>query len=144
MDGTWYKKKSILILVALVLVVVVWVYVYQHRDRRTYCLESPVIETVESIAVEQDTEVVTYTDTENIKNLLKVIYGVKMITEKESIQDNPVNVRDEMAIHISLSDERVITLFAYEKNFKYFIEMPYNGIYDIDEGTYTTLQEYLK
>ena len=67
-----------------------------------------------------------------------------MITGKESVQDSPVNVEDEIAIQISLSDKKVITLFAYEKHSKYFIEMPYNGIYEMEEEAYNILKEYLK
>ena len=67
-----------------------------------------------------------------------------MITGKESVQDSPVNVENEIGIHILLTDENVMTLFAYKKNFKYYIEMPYNGIYDIDEETYSILKEHLK
>ncbi len=147
MNGAWYRKKSILavmVLVIFALAIGSFIYVYQHRDRQTYCMDQPAIETVKSISIEQNAEGVTYTDTEDIKNLLKVIYGVKMITEKDSIQDSPVNVEDEIAIHISLTDENVVTLFTYKRNFKYYIEMPYNGIYDIDEETYSILKEHLK
>ena len=147
MRETSYKKNSVLTVMVLVifsLVMGVFIYDYQHRDRQTYCMDQPVIETVKSISIEQNAEGVTYTDAEDIKNLLKVIYGVKMITGKESVQDSPVNAEDEIAIHISLTDENVVTLFTYKKNFKYYIEMPYNGIYDIDEETYSILKEHLK
>lgn len=147
MREAWYKKKSVLTVMVLAILFLLmggFIYAYQHRDRQTYCMEQPAIETVKSISIEQNAGGVTYTDAEDIKNLLKVIYGVKMITGKESVQDSPVNAEDEIAIHISLTDEKVVTLFTYKKNFKYYIEMPYNGIYDIDEETYSILKEHLK
>ena len=146
MDRAWYKKKRVIFLAVVIVsfsVIAVSVYAYRHRDRRTYCMDQPAIETVESIVIEQNANGVVYKETEDIEHLLKTIYGVKMITGKESVQDSPVNVEDEIAIHISLSDKKVITLFAYKKNFKYFIEMPYNGIYVIDEEIYHILEEHL-
>ena len=147
MDSVWYKKKPITYLVVAIILfssVAVSVCAYRHRDRRTYSMDQPSIETVESIVVEQKADGVVYNDKEEIESLLNVIYGVKMITTKESVQDSPVNVEDEIAIHISLSDKKVITLFAYKKHSKYFIEMPYNGIYEIEEETYNILKEHLK
>ena len=137
MDRAWCQKKRVIFLAVVIViftVLAVSVYAYRHRDRRTYCMDQPAIETVEGIVIEQ----------KDIKHLLKTIYGVKMITGKESVQDSPVNVEDEIAIHISLSDKKVITLFAYKKHSKYFIEMPYNGIYEIEEETYNILKEHLK
>ena len=147
MDRAWYKKKYVIFLVVVIVlfvVITVSVYAYRHRDRRTYCMDQPKIETVESIVIEQNANGVVYRETEDIELLLKAIYGVKMITGKESVQDSPVNVEDEIAIHISLSDNSVITLFAYKKHSKYFIEMPYNGIYDIGEETYNIINEHLE
>lgn len=144
MDRAWYQKKYVIFLAVILTVLVVSVYAYRHRDRRTYCMDQPAIETVEGIVIEQNANGVVYKETEDIKHLLKTIYGVKMITGKESVQDSPVNVEDEIAIHISLSDKKVITLFVYEKHSKYFIEMPYNGIYEMEEEAYNILKEYLK
>ena len=147
MDRAWYQKKYVIFLAVVIViftVLAVSVYAYRHRDRRTYCMDQPAIETVEGIVIEQNANGVVYKETEDIKHLLKTIYGVKMITGKESVQDSPVNVEDEIAIHISLSDKKVITLFAYKKHSKYFIEMPYNGIYEIEEETYNILKEHLK
>lgn len=53
---------------------------------------------------------------------------MKRITETESIQDSPVNVDDEIKINFYFDEENCSTVFVYKKNFKYYIEQPYNGM----------------
>ena len=72
-----------------------------------------------------------------------VLYGVKRITETESIQDSPVNVDNEIKVNFYFDEENCSTLFVYKKNFKYYIEQPYNGIYRISADEYNAIEKYI-
>lgn len=71
-------------------------------------------------------------------------YGVKRITETESIQDSPVNVYNEIKINFYSDKENISTLFVYKRNFKYYIEQPYNGIYKISADEYNSIEKYVR
>ncbi len=61
------------------------------------------------------------------------------LTAKESVQDVP---QAENYIKLDIYTEPgSSTLFAYEENGKFFIEQPYQGIYETDSKTYSQLQE---
>lgn len=71
-------------------------------------------------------------------------YGIKRITETESIQDSPVNVDNEIKINFYFDEENCSTVFVYKKNFKYYIEQPYNGIYRISADEYNAIEKYIR
>lgn len=60
-------------------------------------------------------------------------------TSKESVQDAP-DVENYIKIDIQF-ESGTGTLFAYEDSGKYYIEQPYQGIYEIDSKLYSQLLE---
>lgn len=75
-----------------------------------------------------------------ISNMLSNISNSKP-TRKESVQDVP-QVECYIKIDIQFkTGTGTSTLFAYEDNGKYYIEQPYQGIYEIDSKQYEQLQE---
>ena len=73
-----------------------------------------------------------------ISNMISNISNAQP-TRKESVQDVP-QVESYIKIDIQ-SETGTSTLFAYEDNMKYYIEQPYQGIYEIDSKQYEQLQE---
>ena len=73
-----------------------------------------------------------------ISNMISNISNAQP-TRKESVQDVP-QVESYIKIDIQ-SETGTSTLFAYEDNMKYYIEQPYQGIYEIDSKQYEKLQE---
>lgn len=60
-------------------------------------------------------------------------------TRKESVQDVP-KVDNYIKVDFKVKKEN-FTVFAYEEKGKYYIERPYQGIYEIDDNLYQKLQQ---
>lgn len=138
-------KKVVFIVLGIIAVIIVALgLAYHFRDRRTYELNLPEIEKIARIELEQNADGVALFGSEEIKDIRDVLYGVKRITETESIQDSPVNVDDEIKVNFYFDEENCSTLFVYKKNFKYYIEQPYNGIYRISADEYNAIEKYIR
>lgn len=85
------------------------------------------IEAVEITAMNGST--VAYTDKEWIEQFLS-IFTQATATSMQSVQDFP-NVDSYGKADIS-SNGGITTVFYYAKNGKYYIEQPYQGIYETD------------
>ena len=73
-----------------------------------------------------------------ISNMISNISNSKS-TSKESVQDVP-QVENYIKIDIQF-ETGTSTLFAYKDKGKYYIEQPYQGIYETDSNLYKQLQE---
>ncbi|MGG7209709.1 DUF5301 domain-containing protein [Clostridium baratii] len=81
-------------------------------------------------------------DNENILEIYEVISNNKKSTRTESINDTPIESK-YIKIDLACKESEITTLFVYEgDNEKYFIEQPYNGIYEITEKDYKTFTQY--
>ena len=137
-------KKLLIALVIILIVLIVFITAYHFRDRRTYELKIPQIEDLKSILLEQNANGKMISDNDEMKDVLDAINGVKRITQKESIQDAPVNVGDSIKVDFNFVEEGASTLFVYKKNNKCYIEQPYNGIYPISVNEYNSIEKYIK
>ena len=83
------KNKNVLfaVLGIIVLVVLVIGVFYHFRDRRTYTLNLPQLEKLESISLNQNEKDISINDREEMKDILYVLNGTKRVTKNESIQD---------------------------------------------------------
>ncbi|WMJ89323.1 DUF5301 domain-containing protein [Anaerocolumna sp. MB42-C2] len=61
---------------------------------------------------------------------------------KNDFFDTP-NVSRYLKIKIGLGDDKFNIYYAYKKNEKYYIENPYDSIYEVSRETFDTLNEYL-
>lgn len=80
---------------------------------------------------------INVTKSEKIQDIVKVINSAESMKE-ESVQDVPNAKQYGKIILVSKEDER--TLYYYEREGKYYIEEPYVGIYQCDQG----LNSYFK
>lgn len=82
------------------------------------------------------------------EDVLFVLKGKGRTTHNESIQDAPVNVDSWIKVDIAQRDGETSTLFVYQKpdarNGEFFIEQPYNGIYEISGDEYNTIKQYAR
>lgn len=94
------KNKNVLfaVLGIIVLVVLVIGVFYHFRDRRTYTLNLPQLEKLESISLNQNEKDISINDREEMKDILYVLNGTKRVTKNESIQDAPINIDDEIKV----------------------------------------------
>ena len=98
----------------------------------------PDAEDVFSVDIKIGEDTVSYSDEAWIGRLIEDFSGAEP-TGEECVQDAPA-VENYIKMDFQFG-EGTSTLFAYEKNGKYYIEQPYQGIYRIKEETYRQLQE---
>ena len=98
----------------------------------------PQTDDITSIDITVEENVVNHTDKVWISELIADISSSEP-TNKECVQDIP---QVESYIKIDFQFETgTSTLFAYEDNGRYYIEQPYQGIYEIDSQLYGRLQK---
>lgn len=58
------------------------------------------------------------------------------------MQDTPINADKVITVDFNFVETGVSTtmIFVYQKNSKYYIEQPYNGIYQISAEDYTGIE----
>lgn len=90
----------------------------------------PSVNDIDSIGITTfDGTEVTFSDKEWIEQFIAVVIEAESTT-KESIQDVP-NVETYGKVDI-LNNSGVTTLFYYKEQGKYYIEQPYQGVYQTD------------
>lgn len=144
------NKKAFILLSFLIAILLIVAIAYHNRDTRTYELNLPEVEELSKIELKRNGMSVGIYKTEEIKDIINVLSGVKRITKTESILDYPVNVNDEIQVDFTFNEDieykagGISTIFLYEKNERYYIEQPYNGIYQISADEHNSINIYLK
>ncbi len=138
-----FRNAIFIILGAILLLLIIVEIMYYFRNRRTYTLDLPQFENLKSISLNLNDKNVIVTDEEEMKDILSVLNNTKKVTKNESIQDAPVNVKDEIKLKFNLTKDEIFTIFVYTKNQKYYIEQPYNGIYQISGDEYNSIKKYI-
>lgn len=140
------RKKTIIFILILFMCIgaVLGIFCYNKLNKSSYSLNLPSSDSVYNIILEQNGKTSEIDNKEKIKDIVDVIIEVKRTTKEKSIQDSPINVNNEIKIDFEFEDNKIATVFAYEKNDKYYIEQPYNGIYRISPDEYNSIEKYLK
>ena len=125
------KNRNVLFTVlGIIVLVVLMIGVFYHfRDRRTYTLNLPKLEKLESISLKQNEKNVIIDDKEKMQDILYILNGTKRVTKNESVQDVPININNEI---------------QNNKNNSYYIEQPYNGIYQISGDEYNSIEKLIQ
>lgn len=139
------KRRNIIFVILGMILIITFALglVYYFRDRRTYTLDLPEIEECNKITIEKNEKYIEISDINEMKEIKDILYGIKRISENESVQDSPVNVKDEIKVNFYFNEGNSSTVFVYKKNFKYYMEQPYNGIYPISEDEYNSIEKLL-
>lgn len=93
---------------------------------------------VTEVGVTYDGETEYHKDAEWIEQMLSGMKAAEP-TNKESVQDAP-QVDNYIKIDFQL-DNGVSTIFVYEDGGRYYIEQPYQGIYELDSAVYSLIKE---
>lgn len=130
------KKKSLFLALMIIMIEVITTACSQTE----YTLNLP----TEAIGVTllKNGDSRTVETAENIENVLNMLGGTERITAEESVQDSPVDSDEEIKIDFIFDEGAISTLFVYEKNGKYYIEQPYNGIYEITQDEYNNINTF--
>ena len=95
-------------------------------------------------SINQNEKDISINGREEMKDILYVLNGTKRVTKNESIQDAPVNIDDEIKVDFHFIEAGVSTIFVYKKNNSYYIEQPYNGIYQISGDEYNSIEKLVR
>lgn len=138
------KGKLIFILVLFMCIgAVLGIFCYNTLNKTEYTLNLPKeAENYLSITLEYNNDERTIETSENIQNVLNILVSTERITTEESIQDSPTDVEEELEIDIAFDKGATSTIFAYKKADKYYIEQPYNGVYEITQEEYNDINKF--
>ncbi len=138
------KRRIVMGIVSAVLMIPLIFGLASCLNRQKYTLNIPVSDSVFKITLEQNDNTVTVEDTEQIKDIVEVIGAVKRTTHDMSINDVPINAENTIRLHFHFDTESITTIFVYQKGSDYYIEQPYNGIYQISSDEFNSVEKYLK
>lgn len=110
---------------------------------KNYELNLPDFKDIESITLENTNKKI-YTDETIKKDILNTLKGNGRNTKLQSIQDSPVGTTSEIRVNFIFNENTTFTLYVYEKESRYYIEQPYNGIYEISGDEYNSINKYLR
>lgn len=134
-------KKKIIVALILVIIVIALGFVFLNKTKYIINLSTDV-EKYSSITLNHNNESRIIEKSENIENLINKLVGVERITTEESIQDIPADMEEYFKIDFKLNNENYSTIFVYKKADKYYIEQPYNGVYNITQEEYTDISTF--
>ena len=137
------RKKTIWILIVVLILDVIGIVFFFQMHRRTYSLDLPQAETLGNVVISTDTTKEEITDREKIKDLIYVLEGNGRTTKRESINDFPVNAETPIKIEFCFARGGSSVLYAYTQENRYYIEQPYNGIYQISGDEYNSVAKYV-
>lgn len=138
------KGKNIVILIAFILVILIFTLCFAIINKPKYNLKLPEISDVSSIFVTLNDNEVKLDKEEEITSIITTLMSNGRTTKIESIQDFPVNVSNVITIKIYHKSSGNSTLFVYERKGNYYLEQPYNGIYEISSDEYNSILNFTK
>ncbi len=137
-------KKTVITIMSIIVLATMAMGLTSCLNRQSYTLNLPAYNSVEKIVLEQGDKSKSIEDVDDIKDIMGVITSVKRTTNKESIQDSPTDAENEIKVDIYYDEGKCSTIFIYTKKSDYYIEQPYNGIYQISPDEYNSVERYLR
>lgn len=97
-----------------------------------------------SESAEENNKHIIITDNEGIKNIIDSIKSNSKKTNKESINDTPTNIDYYIKLEFSHSKGGSSVAYVYKTKDRYYIEQPYNGIWEITQESYDDIATIFK
>ena len=138
------KGKNIVILIVFILVILIFTLCFAIINKPKYNLKLPEISDVSSISVTLNDNEIKLDKEEDITSIITTLMSNGRTTKIESIQDFPVNASNVITINIYHKSSGSSTLFVYERKGNYYLEQPYNGIYEISSDEYNSILNFTK
>lgn len=138
------KGKNIVILIVFILVILIFTLCFAIINKPKYNLKLPEISDISSISVTLNDNEIKLEKEEDITGIITTLMSNGRTTKIESIQDFPVNVSNVITIKIYHKSSGNSTLFVYERKRNYYLEQPYNGIYEISSDEYNSILNFTK
>ncbi len=96
--------------------------------------------TITQVKDKKDTTTDSITSSKDIKDCIELIKEKTSKYKNESNNDTPVGVSDYKKMEIFYGKDEITTLYLYKKD-KSFVEIPYDGIWKIDDEVLNKLIE---
>lgn len=139
------KKTKIVLVIIGVIVVLITMFVLLDYDNEEYTINLFKLEEISSTTIDTLSQ---YDNKKELKDkeLIKEIYDViaDKKTNIESVSDVPVNPDTLYLVKFKNNTENSKSFYIYKKDNQYYIEQPYNGIYQITEKEYTKIEKIIK
>ena len=142
------KKLKIFLVTIVVIAIlgaIIFLIHYNRIQKEKYIINLFKLEEISSITIDtlsQYDNEKEFKDEETIKEIYDVFADKK--THIESINDVPVNPDILYLVKFKNDVENSKSAYIYKKDSKYYIEQPYNGIYQITEEEYTRIEKFIK
>lgn len=125
------KKKVVVFILGVALFLMVGILIC-YKISTPDLISLPISKDISSIEIIDKSDTKYLETPEKIEEILKIFCDSKL-TGRESVQDVPL-VDDYMTIFLNLKNGEITTLYVYQENGVWFIELPYQGIYEINQS----------
>lgn len=137
------KKRNEIISIIVVLLVCVVLYVF-FMNKNIYTLNLPKVDDLSSISLKSGSVTKEITDAKTMKDMVSLLNGNGRMTKEESVNDAPVDVEQPIKVELIFKEKDSSIIYVYEKKDCYYLEQAYNGVYEISEDEYNSLEKYLQ
>lgn len=146
--------QKILIVVGLIVIIVVSFIrglligqknTAKNNLAKTYNLDILNLNEISSVTIDTLSEfgkVKEITDKETIETVYNVFND--KTTQIESVNDNPINPEILFSVTFKNDNGDYKLAYIYKKDNKYYIEQPYNGIYETSLDSFKTIEKITK
>ena len=138
------RKILIIAIVALVLGGVFYIVKKMLTAENLYTFNISKTDGLKSILLSKGTEQKKITDLQEIEDIIYVLDGDGRTTKKESINDYPVGIKEPIKVESDNKKDSIAVIYIYEDNSLYYLEQPYNGIYQMSGDEYNGIAKYLR
>ena len=85
----------------------------------------------------------TVNEDDDMKNIISSIKSKAKRASVQSVNDTPTGVDYYIKMDFEYKNGEVLTCFVYNEKDKYFIEMPYVGVWRLPKSVYLNVQGYM-
>lgn len=135
------KKRTEIISFVVVLLACILLYIF-FMQRNVYTLNIPKVDDLENISLKSESVTKEITDAKIMKEVVLELNGNGRMTKQESVNDSP-GVKKYTKIELNFKEKGSSVVYFYEEKGRYYLEQPYNGVYEISEDEYKGLEKYL-
>ncbi len=138
------KLKIFLLIIGVIAVLGAIIFLIDYNNVE-YTINLFKLEEISSITIDtlsQYDNKKEFKDEETIKEIYDVLADKK--TNIDSINDVPVNPDILYLVKFKNNTENSKSAYIYKKDNQYYIEQPYNGIYQITEKEYAIIEKFIK
>ncbi|WP_461810917.1 DUF5301 domain-containing protein [Faecalimonas sp.] len=135
------KKRTEIISFFIVLLACVLLYIF-FMQRNRYTLTFPKGDDLENISLEMGSVTKEIIDEKTMKEFVLELSGDGRMTKQESVNDSP-GVKRYTKVELNFKEKGSSVVYFYEEKGKYYLEQPYNGVYEISQDEYKGLEKYL-